>query len=133
MLAHSLNPVVNIPRGISPGRSITEGSRITPSQKREPEGNAEKRGEEKRARRTGLGSTGQARRFRFSSVIRTESYIISLSSTLYMRLRSIFCLFAPLNGGAGFDSVKPLAGFRSPAAFSVLAYRSGYLCRIIRD
>lgn len=51
--------------------------------------------------RAGQGSTGQARRFRFSSVIRTESYIISLSSTLYMRLRSIFCLFAPLNGGAG--------------------------------
>lgn len=70
---------------------------------------------------------GLARRFRFSSVIRTESYIISLSSTLYMRSRSIFCLFAPLNAGLWFDSVKPLAGFRSQAAFSVLAYRRGYL------
>lgn len=32
-----------------------------------------------------------------STAIHAKSYIIPLSSTLYMRLRSIFCLFASLN------------------------------------
>ena len=67
----------------------------------EERGEERERERERRASGTGKGGRADSSVSVLSSVIRTESYIISLSSTLYMRLRSIFCLFAPLNGGAG--------------------------------
>lgn len=140
MAAHSLNPAVNIAGYLHADQSppATEGVEV-----------ALYRGciVEAEAKGPLDPSTGRARQRPglawFSlphKYIRTSKraskrtgarspYIISLSSTLYMRSRSIFCLFAPLNAShpVWFSETISRISTAAAAAFSVLAYRSGYL------
>lgn len=111
MAAHSLNPAVNIVRYLHADQSHRQsgGWKL-----HYIEGVSRSRGERASESEGGQGKAmpGLAHFSPPCIYIRTNDrtneraserarspYIISLSSTLYMRSRSIFCLFAPLNAG----------------------------------